>query len=210
MMNPSAQPLAPNSEVQMKARILKNGYSILTAIAILTLVGCGQNGSPNGVTLSFGTYVAQNSFFEFLIPTAHASVSDIRGCFKRLRFKLDVNEDSWDPEISEDNIDFSIGEVSLTSGGTELGTVSVPEGVYRRLEFDLEDDCGTDYALKVSNRNGDFTTSDRITIKFEGQFIAEDSAQQLNLAVEDIIGALTNYDGTDDLKDIAEGTRGSF
>lgn len=182
----------------------------------LIMAGCAQPKSSDSsydVTLQMGSYSTatyQHHLMDLLLPRAQASVSSLKLCFKRLRFKLDDEDTAeLETETSEDNIDFDLGEVDLSSGGAVLGTINLPKGTYKRIEFDLEDHCPSGRSLQITNSNGSYSSSDRITIKFSGTFTA-DSNGVLTLGVQQIIDALNAYDGSTQLKNIAEDASGEL
>ena len=157
--------------MQTKALIL----TLFLTLAFIT-TGCQQEkeSSPvkstvkRPVSVSFGTYsTASYNPMDLIIPKSYAAVSDLKFCFKRLRFKQDL-ADTVDPAL-EDNIDLELGQVSISTTGTLLGTVQVPEGTYRRVEFDLESDCDgtTKNSVDLISDSYSGASTDRITIKFE-------------------------------------------
>lgn len=128
--------------------------------------------------------------WDLLIPPAYANVSNVKFCFKRLRFKPDSSTNG-------SNYDLFLGEVTIDPTGTNLLTVSVPEGTYQRVEFDLEKECdGTASKPSVSftNGSGPFSTIDNMTIKFDGNFVLTgDSTLTLNIdALLDVLDLVTN------------------
>lgn len=185
------------------------------AIGVLVLsLGCGESNSDNEnavVTLQVGSYSsAQFKWFDLLVPRAHAAVSSLNVCFKRLRFKpVDENSDDLDPTDDEDNIDFDLGQMDLSSAGTTLTSVVIPEGVYRRIEIDLENHCAGGNSIELTNDQGTFSSTERITIKFSGTFTASDTVV-LQLGVQDLIDALNAYNGSGSLRDVAQGVSGSM
>lgn len=185
---------------------------LLVTFTLVSVLGTGCTEEQNMATvgLSYGGYsTAKFNFFDLFLPKAHANVSSLTFCFKRLRFKRNI-EDELDAETSEDNVDFDLGEVTIDASGTYLGEVVIPEGEYKRIEFDLEDTCPSGNSISLTNDNGTFTSQDRITIKFEGLFTASDSGT-LTLAVQDILNAMNLYDGSgDSLKDTAEAIVGEM
>jgi Domain of unknown function (DUF4382) len=172
--------------------------------------GCGSptaTGNP-AVTLAFAPY-GSSALFE-LIPSAYAAVSSATLCFKRLRFKTQDETTSADPANDSDNIDFSLGEVTLSPSGTTLSSVQIPAGTYTRIEFDLEDKCASGKSLQLTNSNGSFSTDQRITIKFNGTFTATGATQNLSLAIDSILTALDAATNNNGLKSTAEGASGTF
>lgn len=179
----------------------------------LVLVAC-QSGSDDKpvsgsgsypVNVSLGSY-STASFKNIFIQEAHAAVSDLRLCFKRMRFKKDIT-DIDDPLVDE-NIDLNLGEVSISSAGTPLGVVNVPADTYYRIEFDLEPACAGS-SLNLSNDFGTYSTGDNIKIKFDGVFIVNGS-ETLQLGVQDILNAANSYNGVGTLRDTFEGVSGSL
>lgn len=186
---------------------------IIASMMFAGLYGCQSSedspissGASHPVTISTGNYSVAK-LQDFIIPSAHAAVSDLTVCFKRLRFKKDINDDTV-AETSEDNIDLSLGLVSLSSSGSALGTVSVPEGTYTRIEFDLESDCNGK-SVDLVNDFGSFSTAARITIKFEGAFVVNGN-ENLVLGVQDILNAVNAHNGSQSLKDSLEAASGSL
>lgn len=186
----------------------------LGALALILSTSTACSDDPAGtktvaIGLQYGSYTtASFRWYDLLMPRAHAAVSDLKFCFKRLRFKRD-DLDTSQPTSDEDNVDFLLGKVSVSSSGTYLGEVTIPSGTYKRIEFDLEPDCAGGNSLEVTNSNGTYTTSDRITIKFTGEFTASDDGV-LTLGVQNILDALNSYNGSTTLKDAAESASGSL
>lgn len=127
--------------------------------------------------------------WDALIPPAYAAVSNVKLCFKRLRFKPDSS-------TVGSNLDLTLGELNISPAGTNLITIAVPPGTYQRIEFDLESACdGTPGKPSVtfSNNNGNFSTLDHTTIKFNGSYTVS-SAGTLTLDIDKLFDALeTDY-----------------
>lgn len=143
--------------------------------------------------------------WDMLIPSAYANVSSIKFCFKRLRFKPDSSTDGR-------NFDLVLGEVTIDPNGTNLLTVAVPEGLYERVEFDLEKECeGTPSKPSVlfTNDFGTFSTLDNMTIKFDGQFtVSTDSTITLN--IDALLDALEPVTNDNQIKTSLEAVSGDF
>lgn len=185
----------------------------LGMILTVALIGCKSNQSSTEtatVSMQMGTYTTAKSFWlELLLPKAHASVSNLKFCFKRLRFKTAL-EDTVNPETAEDNIDFNLGEVTIDSQGTYLSDIVVPKGIYKRVEFDLESDCVGGNSVQLVNSNGGYSTTDRITIKYEGELIV-DGDGTLTLDTQPILDAMNSFNGSGStLKDTLEAVTGTL
>ncbi|MCB0385332.1 MAG: hypothetical protein KDD43_08050 [Bdellovibrionales bacterium] len=196
------------------------GKKSLLIIIFLSLlfIGCA-GGTTSGnpvVEVNLDSYSPTPTAKPSLITQQGISpfaVNSIVMCFKRLRFKMENESTNGDPTQDEDNIDLELGEVALSPSGTSLTNVSVPKGIYSRVEFDLEKDCsvGTSgNSLQVTNGSGLLTTEERITIKFEGIFTVDESSEILNLGIQNIINALDTATSGVELKSKAEGASGSF
>ncbi len=200
--------------------------SLIGSLLLLSLVSCqvqdespisGSSKNAHPVNINLSAY-STASVMDFLIPSAYANVSELKACFKRLRFKKDINDSnpethtSGDDDLTpheEDNIDFNIGEVTLTDSGTLLGSVNVPEGTYYRIEFDLEPSCASGKSLSLSNDFGVFSTTEKIKIKFDGVFVVN-GPEVVELGVQDILNTANAYDGTDSMADVFESVSGSL
>jgi hypothetical protein len=152
---------------------------------------------------------ALEGLLNFLMPPAKASISEVQMCFKRLRFKQEGEETSANPADDPDNVDLKLGLVTLDAAGTGLSTVNVANGTYTRIEFDLEDGCGTGYSLQVNNL-GLYSTTDGITIRFQGTFNVDTGSQSLAMSIQSIIDALTPVTSGSALRAAAEGVSGSL
>lgn len=194
-------------------KIQKNLF--FTIILSQLFVGCGpmdedtlanHKKSPVSISLSSYTTAAFNPF-DLIIPKSYAAVDSLKFCFKRLRFKKEIEDPN---ETLDDNIDLDLGQVVISSTGTLLGTVEVPQDTYKRVEFDLENDCDgtTKNSVELTNGNGSFDTVDRITIKFEGTFVV-DGEKTLELGVDNILTAANNY-SSGSLKDALEAVSGNL
>lgn len=172
--------------------------TIIFILLLIPLSNCGQGGTTTGnpakVTLELSSYSPLAwSPMDLIIPKAMAGVNNLSFCFKRLRFKTD-DSDSADPINDLDNIDFDLGEKIINTSGTFLGSVTVPAGTYKRVEFDLEDHCTSGNSVELNNNNGNFFTSDRITIKFSGNLTVA-NGDVINLNIQVFIDALNNFNG---------------
>lgn len=181
-------------------------------LALLSLVSCqpGDDNSPVAgarypVNMSMGTYTTA-SFSDFFIPSAHAAVSDLKLCFKRLRFKKSIT-DIDDPLVDE-NVDLNLGQVTLSGAGTTLSVVNLPADTYYRVEFDLEPTCAGK-SVELSNTFGVFSSTESMKIKFDGVFLV-DGSETLQLGVQDILNAANGYNGTGSIRTTLQSVSGNL
>ena len=153
-----------------------------------------------------GSFTTASIFSNLIIPEAHAAVSDLRFCFKRMRFKTSIT-DIDDPLVDE-NVDLDLGQISISAAGTNLGVVNVPPDTYYRVEFDLEPACAG-MSVNLSNDFGVYSSAQGVKIKFDGVFIVNGS-ETLNLGVQDILNAANAYNGIGTLKDRLESVSGNL
>ncbi len=205
----------PASNEDLVTRSLKMVRQIFLLAALIALVSCnsGSSSSPVSsaakypVSVSMASYTTAGLFMRnLLISDAHAVVSDLRLCFKRMRFKKSIT-DIDDPLIDE-NIDLQLGEVSISGAGTILATVSVPADTYYRIEFDLDPSCAAN-SVYLTNDFGSFTSSEGLKIKFDGAFVVNGS-ETLNLGVQDVLNAANAYNGVGSLKNALEAVSGNL
>lgn len=175
-------------------------------------IGCAKKvDGTHQIAVQFGSYTtAKHKILRLLLPEANAAVSTLKMCFKRLRFKTaDDPSVTADPAVDNDNVDFNLGLVDISSGSTALGVITLPAGNYTRLEFDLENSCVGGNSITLVNGNGSYASTDRITIKFEGNFSANADGT-LTLGVQQILTALNSYNGAGTLKTAAESISGAL
>lgn len=184
---------------------------IILIFISLTLISCGEGGTTTGnpikVQMSFNSY--NNSFARVIsnlfIKQAHADLTELRLCFKRVRFKTTSSSSAGDIELE-------LGEVSINQEGTDLGEVEISDTTYRRIEFDIDKNCDdtSKPSIQIMNDNGTFTSDDHITIKFEGEFKPSDDGD-LDMYVQNIVDSVKNYQLSDgELKEVLEEVSGSF
>ena len=189
--------------------------AMLSLITLASLSACGREANPT-ITLKVASLSASNPILDFFIPSAHAAVSSAKICIKRLRFKQEDGGSTGSTQgDGSDNIDFSPGEITLAAG-TTIGEVTIPSGLYKRLEFDLDRVCqGSNQSVSFQNDFGSFSSNATITIKFEGQFDAASSGQELELGFGSIITAMDGVAAgasSNDIKNALENAsiKGSF
>lgn len=197
--------------LQNTQKRVRASLATLLAMSLIPMSGCSK-AEESTVNIQFGTYTASNSFLpDFLVPSAHAALSNAKFCFKRLRFKkADVAEES-----AEDNVDFTPGQVTLTSTGTTIGEIKLPTATYVRVEFDLEANCvaGASNAVEGTNSNGTFSSTSNTKIVFRGRFDASEAQETLTLGVTSIISALNqlpNGASGNTVRDALENAGGTF
>lgn len=186
---------------------MKSWLRIVTFVVSLLQLSCA-GGTTTGnplVQMAFAPFTAAHS-----MKVGTMAVTDLKMCFKRLRFKTETDSNTTDPMNDSDNIDLFLGEVSISSTGTDLGEVSVPKGTYTRVEFDLEKDCTSGYSLIMTKDTTTYQTEDRITIRFEGTFVVDENSETLEMGIEQIISALDTVTNSTQIKDQAESASGSF
>ena len=178
---------------------------LFTAVSCAPGGGGTTTGNPVTVDMKFAAY---NSSFaaklrRLFIKDAVAGVSSFEMCFKRLRFKLESGSVG-------DSTDLAIGRVSIDPLGTPLGTVDVADAVYKRVEFDLENDCENAGApsVYIVNDYGTFQTNDRMTIKFEGSFTP--SQEDLIMAIQAIVDQAKTVTSDSEIKTKLEGVSGTL
>lgn len=181
--------------------------TLLLLLALLTAMGC----NPNSQGTSTGNPVRINiePYSSSLAGKVGAqAVTDLKFCFKRLRFKTASSVTNPDTTQDSDNVDLDLGEVTISSQGTSLGELTVPDGTYSRVEFDLEDNC-SGLSARVVNSNGVFQTTERIMIKFEGT-LQVSAGKTVNLDIQAIVSALNTVNSNSQIRSKAESVSGSL
>lgn len=183
---------------------------LLIFLILFSFSGCGPGGTGTGNPVTVRMIDNQpfawlKKSFDTVLPSANAAVGNVKFCFKRLRFKPDSSTNG-------SNFDLAIGEVDIDPNGTNLLTLKVPSGTYQRIEFDLENECdGITGKPSVSfiNNNGSFSTTDRMTIKFEGIFVV-DGTETLDLNIDALLDNLELVNNNNQIKINLESATGDF
>lgn len=181
--------------------------NLAAIVTLLTfLVTSHQGCQPFGSTTTGPPTPASDITIRFAAfnPVVGAdTVSSLKMCFSRLRFK------NTSGSSGSGNIDLALGEVTITPAGFSLTDVDIPNGTFDRIEFDLDDECGTGESLSVTNNSGTLATSDGITIRFDG-LITISSDDSVDLLVQQIVDALAPVTDANDLRTAAEASSGNF
>lgn len=165
---------------------------------------CSSQGTSTGNPLVEVRINAYDPAAKVTSKISTQSLSSLKMCFKRLRFKMDSSSSE------EDNVDLNLGEVTMDPNGTLITAITVPEGEYKRVEFDLDDNCSSGHAIQVTNNNGTFSTTDHTTIRFDGNFTASESSTQLELNMQAIVSALNTVTSNSQVRSKAESAAGDF
>lgn len=184
--------------------IRPNLFLIWLAFFSFFINSCGTQTGSGLVAIELKSYNAPN-----LAAVSPKSVSNIKLCFKRLRFKTEGENTSSNHDEDPDNVDFALGPVTLSPAGTSLGNINLGQGTYTRVEFDLDHNCSFG-AIEVTNSAGTFRTPETTTLKFEGTFNMLTTNKTLALGIQNIIGALDTVTNSDDIKDAVEAATGDF
>lgn len=187
-----------------KSMLFALGLLVATSLFSAVLSGCGTTTGTYLVNVRFNGYTVVR-LWDLLVPSAHASIDQLQFCFKRLRFKVNAGDSD------STNFDFEIGLKDILPSGTSLGEVSISAGVYRRIEFDLDDVCGAGYSVRVDNSStaGPIDSTEHITIKFEGTFV-HSADITLSLAVQAIAQAVNATTVAANIKTDLESATGSY
>lgn len=187
----------------------------LILVLLLLLVSCaGGGGTTTGNPVKTVNVRMQDQqpfawmkrISDSLIPSAYANVGSVSLCFKRLRFKPVENDDS-----TAENYDLTLGLLTIDPNGTDVVSISVPEGTYRRIEFDLEGNCNGlgDPSVSFVNGMATYSTQDNIKIKFEGVLVV-DSDETVNLDTDKILDALDTVSANNQIKNTLEAITGDY
>lgn len=178
---------------------------LLVTLASLMFLGCAKDsGTSTGnplVALKFDSFTSTLALKTGDVGAE--AVSSLKLCFKRLRFRMVTT-------AAEDEIDFYLGDVTVSNLGTDLGSINLPKGTYDRVEFDLDDDCPSTKSIQLTNTSGSYSTDDRISIRFEGTFTHDGSDDVLGMSIQQIVDSLNTVTGSGQLKAKAEAASGSF
>lgn len=170
---------------------------------------CGTTtGNPATVEVSFSE-ITTRAFFRALDELeAAATITQMKLCFKNIRFKM-MDDDTDKPEDSG-NLNFDLGLVTLSTDGGILTSLNVPIQNYKRVEFDLDNHCSSGKSLEVTKSNGRTVSSDEaITLKLDGDFSLQSYSESLSLDISTIARSLTSVSEASEIKSKCSTNKGS-
>ncbi len=108
-------------------------------------------------------------------------------CIGNVKFRTIVDSSS---NTDIQNVPFAARQVSLSPLGTDLDFISLPPSEYRQVEMSLNGSkCGGS-SVVVSNLNGQFSSSENISMKFNGSKNVDFNSQEISLKIQAIVEAL--------------------
>jgi hypothetical protein len=194
----------------------KAALSILGALILMAVQsGCGQSTAkePKGARLASGPLVqggttggnpALTTFgiAPYSGPAGRdLGIRSLSFCVTRARFV----PDSGNVQTVELR---DLGEIPIVAGGTPLKSIQLPEGKYRIVILDLEDECGKMKSVQLVNPFGTFRTSDDIQLVFTGNYLVREGGGELWLdlgVVLDLLLDVRSGDALDDAMETVEG-----
>lgn len=180
-------------------------------ILLIFIAGCGGGTTTGNPVKTVNVQMQDQQPFAWikklsdsLVNPAYALTNTADFCFKRMRFKPDSS-------TSGSNFDLLIGQKTISAAATSVVSAAVPEGVYRRIEFDLEPNCdgSSKPSVQFTNNNGTFNTNDTMTIKFEGVYtVNADGTLVLN--VDALFDAMDTVTVNTQIKTVLEASTGDY
>ncbi len=134
----------------------------------------------------------------------HASISQLSMCFSDLRLY---------PSQSTTPVPLAIAatEVSASAASVSLTQAEVPSGTYSRLEADLKTSCASGKSMLVSNGNGTFSSTETITLKFNGVVALQaGSTHSVKIEAQPIADELPAVANDSAVKSTSEATAGDI
>lgn len=123
------------------------------------------------------------------------SVTHLNMCIKRFRMKSDANSAS---------VDLNLGKVQIKSKGTDLGEINIPSGWYKRIELELEPQCGpggtNSVEVKIGTGDNWFKSTEAIKMRFDGDFHFDSSSNQVGIIIDGVLQRLGTITSDADIK----------
>lgn len=182
-------------------RNLRGLCAIAPLLSVLALAASGCTGgagtSGGNPEVSVQLRFAQNSI-------GSGSVSNLALCPATARF-IPSN-----PALTAVAVSLSLGDLTVSSAGASLSSVSLPAGSYSAVELDLANQCPSGATLQVANASGTFTTSAVTTILFQSSYSIQASVQALELQIDPILAPLGTVSAGAQLVAAAESVPGTL
>ncbi|MBX3021489.1 MAG: hypothetical protein KF799_07395 [Bdellovibrionales bacterium] len=154
-------------------------------------VGGGSSSSDPFVQIAFAPYSA-------------GTVSSLSMCFTRINLKENAGD------ISATSVDLTSTEVFMNAMGGDVREVSLPTGTYARVELVANASCASGQSAYLINGNGIFSSSESITLAFNGNITISADSALLELDPQNIVSALATTASVGQIKTKAQSVSGSF
>lgn len=184
----------------MNKKTNNRSYLFLMAIVASSFLisACENKGTETGdppFTLSLSSYGDDANAFHWFFPKAYAMEGEIALCVHQIRFKKDNSS-----EEPGENININIKEMIVTSSeGTDISTLNLSPGTYRRVDLMVKNNCGTGNSIEISNTNGDFSLSSQKILRFNGTFEVTEDLEKLVLPFRDFVDFFENVSSDNEL-----------
>jgi hypothetical protein len=107
-------------------------------------------------------------------------------------------------------VPLSQGEISLSSAGTEIATVTLSSGSYSQVKLNVDASCTSGKSIEVVNSSGVFSTADASTFSFAGQVEASGAVSRVRLGLRPILDQLASVSSATEIKAKAELSQGEI
>ena len=187
---------------------------IFLMMLLLSLVGCGPGTTTGNPVAPVNVQVRLEDkqpfawiqkTWDLIIPPAHAAISNLKMCFKILKFKPDSTTDGA-------NYELKVGQVDINPSGTNLLTVAIPPGTYQQIDFELDKDCDEVIgkpSVSFMNNNGAFFTDESMTIKFQGSYTVSETGT-LTLNIDQLLDTIETVTANNQIKINLESAIGDY
>lgn len=189
-----------------------------TAIGLLmAFQNCSRQGTETGNPSSHGTETGnpsvqiefsgynQTALIDYLIPKAHAAVSDVRLCVHQLRFFADRSNPGPGVEMNR-----TPQIIELLPSGTVVGNAEIPPGVYRRIDVMLKNNCSEGGSIQIQNDAGAFSSKNPQILRFTGEFQVPKVGGRIVLEAQAFINFLDSVTSDAGLADGLDDVEGDF
>lgn len=151
---------------------------------------------------------SSRQFVRAVAATSTVTVSQIKLCFKQVRFKTVADSNSHVGDSG--NIGFETGEITLNPDGGTLGSLTAARADYYRIELDLDNHCDSKKSMQVTLSSGrTISSEDPITLTVDGTFSLESDSVGLALDISSIAKNLATAERSTDLKTDSERASGT-
>ncbi len=197
----------------------KLGLSLLGALALVSLQsGCGQTTTRGlkGADLSKGGLVQGGTSGGNPAHTTNLGFSPygLRGNGNALlgikSLTICVDSATFIPESGNAQVVEleDLGQIQVLSTGTPLKSIEIPEGRYRSVILELDDECGKMQSVQLVNALGTFRTDEEIELVFSGNIVLRREGQELWLDLTTVVLELLNVGSSDQLDDAMRAVEG--
>jgi N-acetylneuraminic acid mutarotase len=186
--------------MRMNRRLSKLALLFCAPILLVAYNNCAAPVSLGGGGTTVGTPMVEFKFAPFTQPASQ----QVGVCINEIVLTLE------DGQQSHVSVPIDATDRTLDAAGTKLKTHAIPAGVYSDIAVTLSANCLSGKSLQLSNLQGNFETSNQVTLHFSGRSLLTEDYTLVALDVQNLINSLNTVNNNTALVTTAENAAGDW